>query len=180
MEGEIFWAFLILGTMSTMVSRRIFDKCANYVERFVKSRYIANIQGGKCTFAPIYLKISAMEVEIFWPFSILGAMSTMVSKRIFDKCANYVERFVKNRDIANFQGGKCTIAPIYLKISAMECEIFWAFLILGTMSTMVSKWIFDKRANCVERFVKISVYSEYSRWKKYICTNLSQNLCDGG
>ena len=62
----------------------------------------------------------------------------------------------------------------------MEGEIFWAFLILGTMSTMVSKRIFDKRANCVERFVKISVYSEYSRWKKYICTNLSQNLCDGG
>ena len=30
MEGEIFWAFLILGTMSTMVSKR-----ANYVERFV-------------------------------------------------------------------------------------------------------------------------------------------------
>ena len=44
---------------------------------------------------------------------------------------------LKFRDIANFQGGKCTFAPIYLKISAMEGEIFWAFLILGTMSTMV-------------------------------------------
>ena len=77
-----------------------------------------------------------MEGEIFWPFLILGTMSTMVSRRIFDKCANYVEIFVKNRDLANFQGGKCTFAPIYLKISAMEGEIFWAFLILGTMSTM--------------------------------------------
>ena len=47
------------------------------------------------------------------------------------------------RDIANFQGGKCTFAPIYLKISAMEGEIFWAFLILGTMSIMVSRRIFD-------------------------------------
>ena len=64
-------------------------------------------------------------------------MSTMVSRRIFDKCANYVERFIKNRDIAIFEGGKCTFAPIYLKISAMEGEIFWAFLTLGTISTMV-------------------------------------------
>ena len=96
-----------------------------------------------------------MEGEIFRPFLILGTMSTMVSRRIFDKCANYVERFVKNRDIANFQVGKCTIASIHLKISAMEGEIFWAFLILGTMSTMVSRGIFDKRANYVERFVKI-------------------------
>ena len=141
---------------------------------------IANIQGGKSTFAPIYLKISAIEGEIFWPFLILGTMSTMVSRRIFDKCANYVERFVKIRDIANSQGGKCTFASIYLKISAMEGEIFWAFLILGTTSTMVSRRIFDKPSNYVERFVKISVYSEFSRRKMYHCTNLSQNLCDGG
>ena len=104
----------------------------------------------------------------------------MVSRWIFDKRANYVERFVKISDIANFQGGKCTFAPIYLKISAMEGEIFWAFLTLGTMSTMVSRPIFDKHANYVERFVKISGYSEFSRWKMYLCTNLSQNLCDGG
>ena len=71
MEGEIILAFLILGTLSTMVSRRIFDKRANYVERFVKISDIANFQGGKCTFAPIYLKISAMEGEIFWAFLIL-------------------------------------------------------------------------------------------------------------
>ena len=62
----------------------------------------------------------------------------------------------------------------------MEGEIFWAFLILGTMSTMVSRPIFDKHANYVERFVKISGYSELSRWKMYLCTNLSQNLGDGG
>ena len=52
-----------------------------------------------------------------------------VTARIFDKRANYVERFVKFPDIANFQGGKCTFAPIYLKISAMEGEIFCPFLI---------------------------------------------------
>ena len=85
---------------------------------------IANFQGGKCTFAPIYLKISAIEGEIFWTFLILGTMSIMVSRRNFDIRANYVERFVKIRDIANFQGGKCTFALIYLKISAMEGEIF--------------------------------------------------------
>ena len=55
-----------------------------------------------------------------------------------------------------------------------------AFLILGRMSTMVSRRIFDKRANYVERFVNILGYSEFSMWKMYICTNLSQNLCDGG
>ena len=124
MEVEIFLAFLIFGTMSTMVSRRIFDKCANYVERFVVKWELANFQGGKCTFAPIYIKISAMEFEIFWAFLFFGTISTMVSRRIFGKCDNYVERFVINRDIANFQGGKCTFAPIYLKISAMEGEIF--------------------------------------------------------
>ena len=179
-EGEIFWTFLILGTMSIMVSRRIFDIRANYVERFVKIRDIANFQGGKCTFAPTYRKISAMEGEIFWAFLIHRTMSTMVSRRIFDKRANYVERFVKSLDIANFPGGKCTFAPIYLQISAMEGEIFWAFFILGTMSTMVSRRISDIRSNYVERFVKFLGYSEFSRWKMYVCTNLSQNLCDVG
>ena len=71
-----------------------------------------------------------MEGEIFGAFLILGKMSTMLSRRIFDKCANYVERFVINLELANFKGGKCTFAPIYLKISAMEGEIFWAFLFL--------------------------------------------------
>ena len=78
-------------------------------------------------------------VKYFEAFLILGTMSTMVLWRIFDKRANYVERFVKFLDIANFQGGKCTFAPICLKISATEGEIFWAFLIIGTMSTMVSE-----------------------------------------
>ena len=67
-EGEKFGAFLILGTMYTMVYRRIYDKRANYVERFVKTRDIANFQGGKCNFAPIYLKITAMEVKYFGHF----------------------------------------------------------------------------------------------------------------
>ena len=78
MEGEIIWAFLILRTVSIRVSRRIFDIRDNYVERFVKIRDIASFQGGKCTFAPTCLKISAMEGEIFWAFFILGTMSTMV------------------------------------------------------------------------------------------------------
>ena len=115
------------------------------------------------TIAPINLKISTMEGEIFWAFLILGTMYTMVSRRIFDKCANYVERFVKNRDIANFQGGKCTFSPTYLKISAMEGEIFWAFLILATMSTMGFRRIFDKCANYGGRFVIRSEYSDFSR-----------------
>ena len=62
----------------------------------------------------------------------------------------------------------------------MEGEIFWSFLILGALSTMLSRRIFDKCANYVERFVIRSGYSEFSRWKKYLCTNLSQNLYDGG
>ena len=107
-------------------------------------------------------------------------MSPIVSRGIFDKRGNYVERFIKNRDIANFQGGKCTFAPICLKISAMEGEIFWAFLILGTMSIMMSRRIFVIRANYVERFVKILGYSEFSRWIMYVCPNLCQNLCYGG
>ena len=60
MEGEIFCAFLVLGTMSRMVSRRTFDKCANYVERFVIRSGYSEFSSGKCTFAPIYHKISAM------------------------------------------------------------------------------------------------------------------------
>ena len=139
-------------------------------------RDIANFQGGKSTFAPIYLKISAMEVEIFLAFLIFGTMSTMVSRRIFDKCANYVERFVVTSEIANFQDGKCTFPPIYIKLSAMEFEIFWAFLFFGTIFIMVSRRIFGKCANYVERFVIRSGYSEFSRWKMYLCINLSQNL----
>ena len=154
MEAEIFGAFLILGTMSTMLSRQIIDKCANYVERFVIRWDIANFQGGKCTFAPIYLKISAMEVEIFWALLIFGTISIMVWRRMLDKCANYVEIFVITLRYSDFQEGKCTFAPIYLKISAMEGEIFLAFIILGTMSTMLPRWIFDKCGNYVEIFIQ--------------------------
>ena len=106
-------------------------------------------------------------------------MSIMVSRRNFDIRANYVKRFVKIRDIANFQGGKCTFAPIYLQISAMDGKIISAFLIHITMFTMVSRQIFDKCANYVEIFVIRSGNSEFSRWKMYFCTNLSPNLSDG-
>ena len=90
----------------------------------LKDRDIASFHGGKCTFASTCLKISAMEGEIFWAFLILGTMSTMLQSRIFEKRANYVERFVKILHIANFQGGEYTFAPIYLKISEMVGEIF--------------------------------------------------------
>ena len=72
---------------------------------------------------------------------------------------------LKVRHIANFQGGKCTFAPIYFKISEKDGEKFLPFLILGTMSTMVFRPIFDIRSNYVERSVKTSDYSEFSRWK---------------
>ena len=45
---------------------------------------------------------------------------------------------------------------------------------------MRSRRIFDIRGNYVERFVKRSGYSEFSRWKMYLCSNLSQNFCNGG
>ena len=64
---------------------------------------------------------------------------------------------LKDRDIANFQGGKCTFAPIYLKISAMEGEIFWAFLILGTMSTMVSRPILKNPFTFAYKFYNIEL-----------------------
>ena len=86
-------------------------------------RDVANFQGGKCTFAPIYLKITAMEGDIIWAFLILGTVSIMVSRRILDIRDIYVGRFVKNRDTVSFQGGKCTFAPTCLKISTMEGEI---------------------------------------------------------
>ena len=85
---------------------------------------------------------------------------------------------LKYRDIANFLGGKCTFAPIYLIISAMVGEIFWAFLIFGTIYTMLWRRMFDKCAIYVERFVISSGYSELSSWELYPCTNLSPNLCD--
>ena len=89
-------------------------------------------------------------------FGSLGTMSTMVLRRIFDKRANYVERFVTFLDKANFQGGKCTFAPICLKISATEGEIFWAFLIIGTMLQWCLRGFLIRRDNYVERFVTIS------------------------
>ena len=46
------------------------------------------------------------------------------------------------------------------------------------MSINVSRPIFNIRA--VEIFVKISAYSGFSRWKMYLCTNLYQNLYEGG
>ena len=56
-------------------------------------------------------------------------------------------------------------------------KYFGHFLILGTMSTMVSRRIFDKRAKYVGRFVKTSGYSAFSRWKMYVCTQfISKSL----
>ena len=103
-RGEIFLAFLIFGTMSTMVSIGGFLINVTIIYKdLLKDRDIANFLGGKCTFAPIYLKISAMEGEIFWAFLIFGTISTMLWRRIFDKCANYVERFVISLESANFK-----------------------------------------------------------------------------
>ena len=62
---------------------------------------------------------------------------------------------LKDRDIANFEGGKCTFAPIYLKISAMEGEIFWAFLILRTKSKMVSRPILKNLFTFADKFYNI-------------------------
>ena len=54
------------------------------------------------------------------------------------------------------------------------------FLILGAMSTMVSRPIFDIRADYVERVVNASANSEFSSWTMFLCANLSQNLYEGG
>ena len=50
------------------------------------------------------------------------------------------------------------LAPIYLKIPVMEGEIFCEFLILGSISTMVFRRIYDKRANFQEDLLKIGIY----------------------
>ena len=54
--------FLILRAMSTMVPRPILIR-AN-----LKDRHKADFQGGKCTFAPIYIKISTKEGGTFLEF----------------------------------------------------------------------------------------------------------------
>ena len=107
-------------------------------------------------------------------FLILRAMSTMLPRPILNRAK------LKGRQIADFQVGKCTFAPVYLKSSDKECETFSAFLFSGRMPTMLSRSIFDIRANYVARFVKISSYRGFSRWKMYLCTNLYQNLYEGG
>ena len=78
MVGKIFWAFLILGAKSIMVPRRIFDIRANYVERFVKISGYSEFSRWKVYICTNLSQISAMEGEIFWPFLILGTMSTTV------------------------------------------------------------------------------------------------------
>ena len=102
-------------------------------------------------------------------FLILRAMSTMVPRPIL------IRANLKGRQIADFQGGKCTFAPIYLKSSEKEGETFSTFLIGGRMPTMLLRSIFDIRVNYVEILVKISAYSELSRLKMFLCPNLSQN-----
>ena len=107
-------------------------------------------------------------------FLIRRAMSTMVARPIL------IRVNLKDRHKADFQGGKCTFAPNYFKITAKEGKIFSACLILGAMSTMVSRVIFDIRADYGESLVKISAYSEFSSWTMFLCANLSQNIYEGG
>ena len=107
-------------------------------------------------------------------FLILRAMSTMVPRPIL------IRANLKDRHKADFQDGKCSFAPIYLKISMTEGGTFLEFLILGAMSTMVSRPIFDIPADYVERVVKTSAYSEFSSWTKFLSANLSQNLYEEG
>ena len=122
MEGEIFLAFLIFGTMSTMVYRRIFDKCANYGERFViRSGSIANFQGGKCTFAPIYLKISVMEGEIFCSFLIL------VSILQWCRGGFLLNVRIMERDIANFKVENVPLHQFISKSLRWRLKYFWHF-----------------------------------------------------
>ena len=166
--------------MSTMLSRPIFDKCDNYVERFVIRSGYSELSRWKMN---ICTNLSQNLCDGGWNiFGISNLWNNVYNgvEAVFDKCANYVERFVVKWELANFQGGKWTFARIYFKISAMEGEMFLALLIFGTISTMVSRRIFDKCSNFVERFVIKSGYCVFSRWKMYLCTNLSPNLCDGG
>ena len=58
-------------------------------------------------------------------------MSTMLPRPIL------IRAKLKGRQIADFQGGKCTFAPIYLKTSEKEGDTFAAFSIRGTMHTML-------------------------------------------
>ena len=83
--------------MSTMVPRPI------SIRAKLKGRHIADFQGGKCKFAPSYLKISE-EGETFSAILIIGTMHIMLLIWIFDIRTNYVARFVKIRHIANFLG----------------------------------------------------------------------------
>ena len=96
MEGEIFSAFFNPWNFVYNGVRRIFDKRANYVERFVKIREIANFKVENVPLHQFISKSLRWRVKYFGAFLILGTMSTMVSRRIFDKRANYVERFVKS------------------------------------------------------------------------------------
>ena len=48
-------------------------------------------------------------------------------------------------------------APIYLKISEMEGQIFWAFLIFGTMSTMMSRPILKNLFTFAYKFCNIEL-----------------------
>ena len=118
-----------------------------------------------------------MEVEIFCVFFIFGSMSTMVSKRIFDKRANYGGRIVIISEYSEFSRWKMYFCiNLYSKSLLWSLKYFGHVLFFGTISTMVPRRIFGKCANYVERFVARWGYSKFSRWKKYLCTNLSQNL----
>ena len=127
-------------------------------------------------------------------------MSKMLSRRIFDKCANYVERFVIRFGILRiFKVENVHLHQFISKSLRWRVKYFGQFWNniynpCQTMSTMkmyicrggfilnnkCCKGGFLINANYVERFVIKSGYSEFSRWKMYLCTNLSQNLCDGG
>ena len=89
--------FLILRAMSTMVPRPILIRAK------LKGRHISDFQGGKCKFAPSYLKISE-EGETFSAIFNHWNNATMLLRWIFDIRANYVARFVKIRHIAYFLG----------------------------------------------------------------------------
>ena len=108
-----------------------------------------------------------MEADIFCAFLILESMSTMLSRRIFDKCANYAERFVVKWELANFKVENVHLHQFISKSLRWRVKYFWAILIFGKISTMLWRRMFDKCANYVERFVIRSGYSEFSSWKMY-------------
>ena len=137
MEGETFCVFLISIVLPTM-DLETFLRELSQVSQKMGQNTDMQVEGWQSaqTFATFYLKISAMEGEIFCAFLISIVWPIMDFETILRQMSQFCKKWTRVPAYTQISRPNFVFATFSLKISAMEGETFCVFLVSIVLPTM--------------------------------------------